>query len=90
MRYLIYIFLVLFLCLSCSKERSVEIKENIKAEQNEDVYKKEAEALERQLKKDIRIKVKRDGKGNYSWEITGKDVNEIIRINEILKKRLSE
>lgn len=40
------------------------------------------------LPPEVKIKLKRDGKDNYSWELSGSDVNEILRINEKLKKQL--
>jgi hypothetical protein len=38
---------------------------------------------------EVKIKLKRDGKNDYSWEITGSDVNEILRVNEKLRKQLT-
>lgn len=37
---------------------------------------------------EVKIKLKRDGKDNYSWELSGSDVNELLKINEKLKKQL--
>lgn len=34
------------------------------------------------------VKVKRDSEGNYTWEITGKDVDRIIRADRALRKSL--
>ncbi len=38
---------------------------------------------------EVKIKLKRDGKNDYSWEISGSDVNEILKVNEKLKKQLT-
>jgi hypothetical protein len=38
---------------------------------------------------EVKIKLKRDGKNNYSWEINGSDVNEILKVNERLRKQLT-
>jgi hypothetical protein len=38
---------------------------------------------------EVKIKLKRDGKDNYSWEINGSDVNQILKVNEKLKKQLT-
>ncbi|MGQ9508641.1 MAG: hypothetical protein ACUVTN_04490 [Thermodesulfobacteriota bacterium] len=37
---------------------------------------------------EVKIKLKRDGKDNYSWELSGSDADEILKINEKLKKKL--
>ena len=37
---------------------------------------------------EVKIKLKRDGKDNYSWEISGSDVNQILKVNDKLIKRL--
>jgi len=57
--------------------------------QKEDEYKKELEEVKKTLKGDIRIKLKKDGKGDfYSWEIDGKDVAEVLKANDMLVKKL--
>jgi len=38
---------------------------------------------------EVKIKLKRDGKDNYSWEINGSDVNQILKVNEKLRKQLA-
>ena len=58
--------------------------------QKEDQYKKELEEIRKTLKGDIRVKLKKDGKGDfYSWEIDGKDVAEVLKANETLTRRLN-
>jgi hypothetical protein len=37
---------------------------------------------------EVKIKLKRDGKDNYSWEINGSDVNQVLKVNERLRKQL--
>jgi hypothetical protein len=82
-------FLLLFSLLpACEREKPLDIHQ--KAPQAEDTYRKELETVREELKRDVKIKLRRDGKGNYSWEIQGKDVNEVLRINETLARKLSE
>jgi hypothetical protein len=38
---------------------------------------------------EAKIKLKRDGKDNYSWEINGSDVNQVLKVNEKLRKQLT-
>ena len=40
------------------------------------------------MQTEIKIKLKKDVKGGYGWEIAGKDAQEILKANELLRKRL--
>ncbi len=51
------------------------------------VEKEKIEKIE-PLPPEVKIRLKRDGKENYSWEISGSDVNEILKINEKLRRGL--
>lgn len=53
-------------------------------------YKKELEDIKKGIRTETKIKLKKDGKGAYSWEIQGKDANEVLKVNDTLKKRLGE
>lgn len=53
-------------------------------------YKKELEDIKRGIRTETKIKLKKDGKGNYSWEIQGKDTQEVLKVNDTLKKKLGE
>jgi len=50
----------------------------------------EKEKVEREypLPPEVKIKLKKDGKDNYSWELSGSDVDQILRVNEKLRKQL--
>ncbi|MFH1146990.1 MAG: hypothetical protein V1736_04710 [Pseudomonadota bacterium] len=50
---------------------------------------KRTEAVPKRPDKDpkLRIRLKRDAKGNYSWEITGADLNQIIQSERVLRKK---
>ena len=41
------------------------------------------------MRGDIKIKLKKDGKGSYSWEISGKDAYEVVKTNDILGKKIN-
>lgn len=56
----------------------------------ESQYQREMEEIKKSIRGDLKIKLKKDAKGGYSWEITGKDVNEVTSANEVLRKKLSE
>ena len=37
---------------------------------------------------EVKIRLKRDGKDTYSWELSGSDVDQILKVDEKLKKRV--
>ena len=43
---------------------------------------------EQPLPPEVKIKLKKDGKDTYTWELTGSDVDQILKINEKLRKQL--
>lgn len=84
------VFLILCSLLSCSRGSDIQPKQKIGGTEIADTYyTKELDEIKKSLKGEIRIKLKKDGKG-YSWEITGKDAQEILKANELLRKKLSE
>ena len=50
----------------------------------------EKEKIEREepLPPEVKIRLKRDGKDNYSWELNGSDADQILKVNDKLRKRL--
>jgi hypothetical protein len=49
---------------------------------------KEQAGKEDLLPPEVKIKLKRDGKDNYSWELSGSDVDQVLKVNEKLRKKL--
>ncbi len=84
--YLILIF-IFFIGGCPQKPPSSEVKS--KALQSPKVViEKEKMEREEPLPPEVKIKLKRDGKDNYSWEISGSDVHQVLKVNEALKKKL--
>jgi hypothetical protein len=52
------------------------------------IVEKEEEKRTQPLPSEVKIKLKKDGKESYSWELSGSDVNQILKVNERLKKEL--
>jgi hypothetical protein len=50
----------------------------------------EKEKMEREspLPSEVKIRLKRDGKDNYSWELSGSDADQIIKVDEKLRKKV--
>lgn len=51
-------------------------------------FKKQPEIQQVKPKKPVRIKLKRSAEGKYTWELTGDDVDEIIKTDTRLRKLL--
>ncbi len=51
-------------------------------------FKKQPQLQQIRPKKPVRIKLKRTSKEDYSWELTGDDVDEVVRTDKRLKKLL--
>ncbi len=51
-------------------------------------FKKQPEIQQVKPKKPVKIKLKRSADGKYTWELTGDDVDEIVRADKRLKKLL--
>ena len=52
------------------------------------VVEKEKVEKEPSLPPEVKIKLKKDGKDSYSWELTGSDVDQVLKVNEKLRKQL--
>ena len=63
------------------------MREKAEADVAETQYKKELEEIKKTIKGDTKIKLRKDAKG-YSWEISGKDPQEILKANETLARKL--
>lgn len=87
MKYLIVLSVGVLVLCSCGR---VDVPVERKAEpqlKTEEQYNKEREEIRDSIREEVRIKVKKDVKG-YSWEISGKDTKEVLKANDILRKRL--
>ena len=51
-------------------------------------FKKQTEIQQVKPKKPVKIKLKRLADGKYTWDLTGDDVDELVRVDRRLKKLL--
>jgi hypothetical protein len=51
-------------------------------------FKKQPEIQQVKSQKPVKIKLKRLADGKYTWDLTGDDVDEIVRVDRRLKKLL--
>jgi hypothetical protein len=85
------LFGVLFMLLfSCNSKVDVPNQQKTESDINAEVQNKnELDEIRKSIKGETKIKVKKDAKG-YSWEITGKDAHEVLKANDVLRKRLGD
>jgi hypothetical protein len=60
------------------------------AEKESFQFKKQPELQQIKPKKPVKIKLRRSGKGEYIWELTGDDAEEIVRTDKRLRKMLNQ
>jgi hypothetical protein len=80
--------LVAFITIACEKKPlPSQVKSELPAVSKVIVEKEKAEQ-EQPLPGEVKIKLKRDGKDNYSWELSGSDADQILKVNGKLRKQL--
>ncbi len=52
------------------------------------IVEKEKVQKEQPFPPEVKIRLKRDGKENYSWELNGTDVDQVLKVNDKIRKRL--
>ncbi|MGQ9571074.1 MAG: hypothetical protein ACUVUQ_09605 [Thermodesulfovibrionales bacterium] len=70
-------FLIIFFLSTSSFSESKDFK-----------FKKQLEIQQIKPKKPVRIKLRRSADDRYTWEITGDDVDEILKADRKLKRML--
>jgi hypothetical protein len=89
MRPLLTVLVLVGLALSACENRPPPSPERSEAPPGSNVaVVKEKVERESPLPPEVKIRLKRDGKDNYSWELNGSDVDQIIKVNEKLRKRV--
>ncbi len=81
---------MLCMLVACSGSADVAPAKKGEDPSKDAAYQKDMDELRKAIKSDVKIKLKKDGKGAYSWEIQGKDPQEVLKANETLKKKLGE
>ena len=79
-----------FFILSCEKKPSATPGQSGGLPEAKVVVEREKEERLQPLPPEVKIKLKKDGKDNYSWELNSSDVDQILKVNEKLKKGLGE
>ena len=84
----IIFFVWIFFCVACEKEARPLQEKSENPSIPKVIVEKEKIEKEQPLPSEVKIKLKKDGKNSYSWELTGSDVDQLLKVNEKLTKRL--
>jgi hypothetical protein len=79
---------LVFLLIACGKDPLPSEGKSEGPSIQKIVVEKEKVEKGQPLPPEVKIKLKKDGKESYSWELTGSDVDQILKVNEKLKKQL--
>jgi hypothetical protein len=87
-RILAFFVLAVLILIACEKKTlSTQGKSEVPSVPKVMTEKERAER-EQPLPPEVKIKLKKDGKDSYSWELSGSDVDQILKVNEKLRKQL--
>jgi len=78
------------LLVGCTGSTDLTPAKKVDDAQKDATYQKEMDEVRKSIKSEVKIKLKKDGKGSYSWEIQGKDPQEVLKVNETLRKKLGD
>jgi hypothetical protein len=85
---LIVIVALIFFLITCEKKSLPPQGKSESPSVPKVIVEKEKIEKEQPLPPEVKIKLKKDGKDSYSWELTGSDVDQILKVNEKLRKQL--
>ncbi len=89
MKKILLVWILLISCLiACEKKSPPSEAKSETSSVPKVVLEKERVEKEKPLPPEVKIKLKRDGKDSYSWELAGSDVDQILKVNEKLRKQL--
>lgn len=86
---LVCFILVAFFVIACEKNPLSSQGKSETQPVSKVIVEKEKSEREQSLPPEVKIKLKKDGKDTYSWELSGSDVDQILKVDEKLKRRLS-
>ena len=79
---------LIFVLIACGKDSLPPQSKSENPSVPKVIVEKEKTRKEQPLPPEVKIKLKKDGKDSYSWELTGSDVEQVLKVNEKLRKQL--
>jgi predicted secreted protein len=61
-----------------------------KGDRQESVFKQVPELIELKPERPVKIKLKRNASGSYSWELSGSDTDKVLQADKKLKEALEK
>ena len=87
-RIFIVMMVLIFVLIACGKNSLPPQGKSENPPVPKVIDEKEKIGKEPPLPPEVKIKLKKDGKDSYSWELTGSDVDQVLKVNEKLRKQL--
>jgi len=84
----IIFFMLIFFFFACEKKSPSPQGKSENPPIPKVIVEKEKIEKEQPLPPEVKIKLKKDGKDSYSWELTGSDVDQLLKVNGKLRKQL--
>ena len=84
----IVIMALIFVLIACGKDSLPPQSKSENPPVPKVIVEQEKTGKEQPLPPEVKIKLKKDGKDSYSWELTGSDVEQVLKVNEKLRKQL--
>lgn len=84
----IVVMVLIFVLIACGKDSLSPQGKSENPPVPKVIVEKEKVGKEQPLPPEVKIKLKKDGKDSYSWELTGSDVDQVLKVNEKLRKQL--
>jgi len=85
---LIVLIALIFALIACGRETLPPQGKSENPPVPKVIVEKEKMRKEQPLPPEVKIKLKKDGKDSYSWELTGSDVDQVLKVNDKLRKQL--
>lgn len=86
LRVIVFVFVMFFLLVSVQMPAAA-VPEKQQAPQFQTGKDKEIQQIK--PRKPVKVKLHRNAKGEYSWDLTGDNVDEVVRADKRLKKLLN-
>ena len=85
---LIVLIALIFALIACGRETLPPQGKSENPPVPKVIVEKEKMRKEQPLPPEVKIKLKKDGKDSYSWELAGSDVDQVLKVNDKLRKQL--
>ncbi len=89
MKQIVAVYFLMALLIAACEKKAVSLPERSDAPSVPKVtVEREQGERPKPLPPEVKIKLKRDGKENYSWELSSSDVDQILKVDGKLRKGL--